>query len=116
MANKIKIVVSLLLAVSLGAIVHSFTSIPKGYAVPQSQSTFKQVLLQSKDKPGSVIYIYSGDALIVSQGKIINLGDDFMEVSKPNRSSSDILHTCYIPFTSMQRVEKIGQSINIWLQ
>ena len=118
MANKIKIVVSLLLAVSLGAIVHSFTTLPKGYAAPQSQSTFKQVLLQSKDKQASV-YSQRGDGGSDSlvQGKITNVGDDFIEVLRPKSSFNDNLYSYYIPFTSMQRVERSSQDyITIYLQ
>jgi hypothetical protein len=118
MANKIKILVALLLAVSLGAIVHSFTSIPKGYAASQNQSTFKQVLLQSKDKLASVSSIRGdGGSDSVVSGKIITVGDDFIEVLKPNSSFTENLHSYYIPFTSMQRVERYSQdSITIYLQ
>jgi hypothetical protein len=118
MANKIKLLVSLLLAVSLGAILHSFTSIPKGYAAPQSQSAFKQVLLQFKDKYASVGYERgsSGWQPVVT-GKIITVGDDFVEVLKPNSSFSDYSQTYYFPFTSIQWAVKSDQnSMSIYLQ
>jgi hypothetical protein len=118
MANNIKLIVSLFLAVSLGAIVQSFTTIPKGYAAPQSQSTFKQVLLQSKDKEASV-YTHRGDggSEPVVQGKIINVGDDFIEVMRPKSSFSNYSQTYYIPFTSMQQVNKSSQDyLTIMLQ
>src|SRR5687768_17564011 len=119
MANKLKILVSLLLAVSLGAIVHSFTTIPKGYAAPQSQSTFKQALLQSKDKKEAFVYIYRGEGLpeLVAKGKLSHVGEDFIEVLKPTGSFNNDFYTYSIPFTSMQRVERSSQDyITIYLQ
>jgi hypothetical protein len=108
MANKVKIVVSLLLAVSLGALVYGLSA--KGYAAPNTPGSLKQALQQSKDK-NVVVEQINGDGSWgeVAQGKLYEVGEDFIMVLYPVGSLPDKSNTLYVPFTSIQRVEKPNQ-------
>jgi hypothetical protein len=119
MANKFKILMAMLLAISLGAIIHKLTAIPKSYAAPQNSASFKQAVLQSKDKNVSVRQLNvdsNSDSLLVN-GKLADVGDDFIVVMQPSRSFTDNFPTHYIPFTSILRVERLKEGdLRIWIR
>jgi hypothetical protein len=118
MANKISTLVALVLALSLGAIIHSFTTIPKGYAAPNSPGTFQQALQHYQDKNVVLMRrIDTGGSEEVAQGKLSDVGEDFIMVLQPVRSSIDKFNTQFIPFTSIQRTEKLDHGgVFIWIR